>query len=73
MDVTPDGTEVWAVLLDADHHAIAGNITVDPSGDLVVTGGTLILFGHYPTPPGTELLGRDNPEGSDAFLRKYGL
>src|SRR5690606_26867689 len=51
---TPAGTEEWAVLLDADHHAYASNITVDPNGDLVVTGGTLVHLGRFPTPPGTE-------------------
>lgn len=115
--VPPAGTEEWAVLLDADHHAYASNITADLNGDLVVTGGTLVHLGYFPTPPGTELLvwklsplgnvlwkdvfgtsgwdsqtdvvttadgsvyttgfqygelGKDNPDGSDAFLRKYG-
>ncbi len=115
--LTRDGAEEWAVLLDADYHATAGSITLDPDGDLVVTGSTLVVFGRTPTPPGTELLvwkltpmgnvvwkdvfgtsgwdsqtdvaaaadgsvyttghlygelGQDNPDGTDAYLRKYG-
>lgn len=70
--LAPDGTEVWAVLLEHDWDPAAYGIALDSNGDVVVVGTTLLSFGRR-SPPGTEVLAwKLSPQGDVLWKDVFG-
>src|SRR5690606_12997652 len=57
LKLAPDGEEVWAILFDDAHKTHGNAVTVDASGDVIVTGNTASYY-DVRSPAGTEMFVR---------------